>query len=127
MKSLILIASMLLCSVSFATMELNTTNIREKLGAAKTNNKTIVITFVADWCDQCKAFKETLSKAEFKFKDMEFYTIDIDKSPELSEGVPFVPVTIIMTPTDTPETLKVIKGNADLEFVDKMLTLSEVR
>ncbi len=50
------------------------------------NNKTMtVVDFSATWCMPCRMLKPILEKVEEQFKDVKFYSLDIDESEDVAK------------------------------------------
>ncbi|KAI8388949.1 related to Thioredoxin-3, mitochondrial [Nakaseomyces glabratus] len=60
-----------------------------------------VIDFYATWCGPCKAMVPFLSKFVDQYKDVKFYKVDVDESPDVAEyyGVSAMP-TFVFTKDD---------------------------
>ncbi len=50
------------------------------------NSKNMtVVDFSATWCMPCRMLKPILEKVETKFKDVKFYSLDIDESEDIAK------------------------------------------
>ncbi|MCQ2564545.1 MAG: thioredoxin [Clostridia bacterium] len=50
------------------------------------NNKSMtVVDFSATWCMPCRMLKPILEKVETQFKDVKFYSLDIDESEDIAK------------------------------------------
>lgn len=52
----------------------------------------VCIVFGASWCVPCQLLKKRLEELSYQRKDVMFYYADIDKSPQLKEGITLVPI-----------------------------------
>lgn len=98
-------------------------------GFTSLTGKSIVLNFYADWCEPCKAANPTIEKLSQEITDVDFFKVDIDKTPELSKifGIQGIPSFVIITPEsqvatkvgwETEETFK--------KFVINSITKKEV-
>ncbi|MEA2041811.1 MAG: thioredoxin family protein [Bacteroidota bacterium] len=64
-------------------------------------NKPVILDITADWCRPCRMMKPILKSAQKKHgNDLQIYTIDSDKYPELSGlfKVKYLPTLIFINP-----------------------------
>ena len=57
------------------------------------NDKVVVVDFYAEWCGPCKMLSPLIEKVSADYKNVEFFSVDIDENPNLAadlaiEGVP---------------------------------------
>ena len=57
------------------------------------NDKVVIVDFYAEWCGPCKMLSPLIEKVSADYKDVEFFSVDIDENPDLAadlaiEGVP---------------------------------------
>jgi thioredoxin 1 len=57
------------------------------------NDKVVVVDFYAEWCGPCKMLSPLIEKVSADYKDVEFFSVDIDENPNFAadlaiEGVP---------------------------------------
>jgi thiol-disulfide isomerase/thioredoxin len=77
MKTLMILVSMLISTVSMAVTELKTS---ADVTAAFAKGRPMVIMFYTTWCPACKATKPRYAKAEKVLKGkVDFYLMDVDK------------------------------------------------
>ncbi len=49
------------------------------------SGKLVVVDFAATWCSPCKVLAPILDSVSEDLKDVQFFKVDIDDSPEVSE------------------------------------------
>lgn len=60
--------------------EIDSKQINEEI--VKNSNKLVVINLYADWCMPCEMFRPVLQELDKKYKDAEFYQVNVDEAKE---------------------------------------------
>lgn len=135
MKKIVLLFVVLTASFSIASAQSNLKEINsseefenllyddDSSDRLLAGDRPIVLDFTATWCPPCQAFKPKFKKAAEAFVgEVDFYTVDFDKNPELVEifkikSIPtliFIPVTgapsaIVGAPADVDEFIEAVR------------------
>lgn len=69
-------------------------------GIKSLTGKSVVLDFYADWCGPCKISSPAVEKLSQELTDINFYKINVDKTPELSAvfTIRAIPTFIVITP-----------------------------
>ncbi len=73
-----------------------------------------VLYFTATWCGPCQVFAPTYVELAAKYKNVDFYKIDIDKCPNVSRafGIQSIPAFVLIPLEDD---MTIYDGGRDLE------------
>lgn len=88
---------------------------------AISNNTHTLICFSAKWCGPCKMLKpnlESLSNND-EYKNIGFYTVDVDKNEELSKSLNITSLPTIVIVSSGREYARIIGVNL-LQLVEKL-------
>ena len=85
----------------------------------KNSNRLMILDFYADWCIPCEMFKPVMQELDKKYKEVEFYRVNIDEAKD------FVTINNI---TATPTLLFYKDGEikeriVGINSVDKLSTI----
>jgi len=61
---------------------IDATQINEEI--VRNSNKLMIVDFYADWCMPCQMLAPILTELDKKYKEVEFYRINIDEAQEFS-------------------------------------------
>jgi len=69
------------------------TNLKHEIS----QGSTILVDFMAEWCQPCKAMLPTLEEASFRFPGVKFLQCNLDKVPEAGNafGVASLPTVLL--------------------------------
>jgi len=75
-----------------AVQEINSDNFKEKISKGKS-----LVDYFGDWCHPCKMIAPIIEELSSEMKDIKFYKLDVDKSPDVAEsyGVMGIPTLIL--------------------------------
>lgn len=78
-----------------------------------------VVDFFATWCGPCKALNPYLEKLDDFYKNVDFFKVDIDKSPELAQRfkVSSVPTFKFIYKGKVEKTQVGVSAPQDLELI----------
>jgi thioredoxin 1 len=114
MKKLIQVLFILVCVLSTnAQTELNDDNAESKL--LVNNDRLIVLDFYATWCGPCKRMEPIIKELASKYKNVDFYKIDVDKQKvDDALGVNAMPTYLF------------IKNKANLEQIEGAMSKAKM-
>jgi thioredoxin 1 len=94
----------------------NELNEKTYQSTIKSNEGLALVKFFAEWCGYCKEYGPTFESASDKFKDIKFYSVNVDKNSKLTDemGVEGLPTTVFY------------RGNAVLDKADGVLSEKEL-
>lgn len=88
----------------------------------KDYNKTLLVSFCADWCSPCRALVPVMESFSKSHKDIEVCKVDVDKSREFAKSLNVSSLPTIMLFKDGKEVAR-HKGLLDedelAEFINK--------
>jgi len=69
-------------------------------GFTSLTGRSIVIDFYADWCGPCKVSSPAVEKLSEEMPNVDFYKINVDKTPELAAhfAIKAIPTFVVITP-----------------------------
>jgi thioredoxin len=82
------------------------------------NNDTVVIDFMADWCQPCKGVGEILTGLANKYKGVLFVKVNVDQSPAMAN---------VYNVGSIPTVLVLLNGEPKATFVGSKCTLASIK